>query len=66
MQPLSPMAFNRSYATTVVLPDGKVLVMGGQVSTQGSHLRVTDAVTGSSGALMIVTLPSSVTARSCT
>jgi type II secretory pathway component GspD/PulD (secretin) len=31
VQPVSPMAYNRSYANSVILADGKIIVLGGQV-----------------------------------
>ena len=41
MQALGPMHYKRAFCNSVVLPDGTVLVIGGQVSTEGPTLTMT-------------------------
>jgi len=38
VQPLGPMHYTRAFCNSVVLPDGTVLVMGGQVKKQKLNL----------------------------
>ena len=38
VQPLAGMTYPRAYANSVVLPDGKVLTMGGQVRGVGQTI----------------------------
>ena len=41
VQALGPMHYKRAFCNSVVLPDGTVLVIGGQVSTEGPTLTMT-------------------------
>ena len=45
MQRLAPMAYPRAFCNSVVLPDGSVLTVGGQVKVKSLyHLRKTAAL----------------------